>query len=94
MTDYEFEAFKKGFNDGMFTIFSVLDIKSESIQEKLSFNVLYNKIYELYQIWQNTIKDEKIERENYILRKKVAEEINKFKKSLIHYIEVSGVKIK
>lgn len=90
MTDYEFEAYKKGFGDGMFTIVSVFDIKVEDIGKKIKLNVLNSRVYELYQIWQNTIKDDKIEREDKILLKKVAERIDKFKKSLMHYIEVNN----
>ncbi len=85
--DYEFEAFKKGFNDGMSTIFSVFDITNKDIKEKFSFDILNSQIFELYQIWQNTIKDEKITREDSILLKKVEVKIRILKKSIIRYIE-------
>ena len=88
MTDYEFEAFKEGFNKGMFTAIAVFDIEPEEIRAKLPLDTLYSRVYELYQIWQNTIKGDKIAREDNLLLKKVAERIDKFKKSLIHYIEV------
>ena len=85
--DYEFEAFKEGFNKGMFTIIAVFDIKTEEIKAKLPLDTLYSRVYELYQIWQNTIKDNKIEREEAILSKRVSMKVDKLKKALIHYID-------
>jgi len=84
--DYEFEAFKEGFNKGMFTVVAIFDITNESIREKMSLDTLYNQVYELYQIWQNTIKDNKIAREDDILLKKTEENINKLKNLLIQHI--------
>ena len=85
--DYEFEAFKEGFNKGMFTAIAVFEIKPEEIKAKIPFDILYSRVYKLYQIWQNTIKDNKIEREESILSKRVSMKVDKFKKALIHYID-------
>ena len=57
------------------------------MQEKFSVSTLGSRIYELYQIWQNTIRDNKIKRENDILLKKINENIKKFKKSFIRYVD-------
>jgi len=84
--DYEFEAFKKGFNEGLLTIWGVFNITKKELQEKLPLDLLNSSIYDLYQIWQNTIKDKKIIREESILSKKFKERINEFKKSIIDYI--------
>ena len=46
-----FEAFKKGFNEGMLTIWAVFDLKEEEIKEKLSIDMLNNRILELYHLW-------------------------------------------
>ena len=86
--DYEFEAFKKGFNDGLLTMWAVFDISEKEMQEKFSLGMLNinSRIHELYQIWQNTIKDRKITREDSILLKKTEENINKLKNLLIQHI--------
>ena len=47
-----FEAFTKGFHDGMITIVSVFDITKEEVKEKLhSIGLINARISELYHIW-------------------------------------------
>lgn len=86
MTDYEFEAFKKGFSEGCLTMWAIFDIANKDLQEKFPLNMVNSKIYKLYQLWQNTIKDDKIKREESILAKKVSEKIDNFKNSIMIFI--------
>ena len=47
-----FEAFTKGFTDGMATIISVFDIPSEDVKDKLhSIGLVTIRISELYHLW-------------------------------------------
>jgi len=84
--DYEFEAFKKGFNEGMLTTVAIFDITFENIRKNIEIDTINSRIYQLYLIWQNTIKDKKIEREDDILAKKVKIKNEDFKTSIINYI--------
>jgi broad-specificity NMP kinase len=47
-----FDAFTKGFLDGMLTIVSVFDIPEKDVKEKLhSKGLVSGRIHELYQLW-------------------------------------------
>lgn len=52
-----YDAYKKGFNDGMSTIISVFNINAEEVKEKLhSISLINSRISELYHIWMGFIK--------------------------------------
>lgn len=85
--DYEYEAFEKGFMEGMAVMISVFNIDIETVREKLNIDILTSNIYEHYQIWQNTIKDNKIGREEEILMKKFIIRTRLLKETLIRYID-------
>ncbi|HEC40679.1 hypothetical protein LCGC14_0223050 [marine sediment metagenome] len=52
-----FEAFNKGFHDGMATIISVFNIPSEDVKDKLhSVGLVNGRISELYHIWMGFLK--------------------------------------
>ncbi len=47
-----FQAFTKGFHDGMATIISIFNIPSEDVKDKLhSVGLVNGRIFELYQLW-------------------------------------------
>ena len=52
-----YDAYKKGFNDGMLTIISVFNINAEEVKEKLhSIGLIDGRISELYHIWMGFTK--------------------------------------
>ena len=53
-----FDAYKKGFYDGMSSVIAVFNIPKESVKEKLdSIGLIDGRISELYHMWMGFIND-------------------------------------